>query len=36
MGVFDDGTGTSLSMHVFVPEKGDCYTIRNGLPQDRR
>ncbi len=34
MGVFDGGTGTSLSMHIFVSEKGDYYTINDGLPQN--
>ena len=36
MGVFDDATGTSLSMHIFVAEKGDYYAIKDGLPQNRR
>ena len=36
MGVFDDATGTSLSMHIFTAEKGDYHTIKDGLPQNRR
>ena len=34
MGVFDGPTGTGLSMHIFVAEKGDYYTIADGLPQN--
>ena len=36
MGVFDDPTGTSLCMHIFVSEKGDYYDIADGLPQNQR
>lgn len=36
MGVFDDAAGTSLSMHIFMAEKGDYYTIKDGLPQNQR
>lgn len=36
MGVFDGPTGTSLSMHIFVAEKGDYYDIADGLPQSER
>ncbi|MEQ9257816.1 MAG: GFA family protein [Roseovarius sp.] len=36
MGVFDDATLTSLSMHIFVSEKGDYYDIVDGLPQNER
>lgn len=35
MGVFDNATNTSLSMHIFVAEKGDYYTIADDLPQNR-
>jgi hypothetical protein len=33
MGAFDGRTDTTLSMHIFVAEKGDYYTIADGLPQ---
>ncbi|KQB96730.1 aldehyde-activating protein [Loktanella sp. 1ANDIMAR09] len=36
MGVFDGPTDTSLSMHIFVAEKGDYYEIGDGLPQNAR
>ncbi|KIC39899.1 aldehyde-activating protein [Ruegeria sp. ANG-R] len=36
MGVFDYSTDTSLSMHIFVAEKGDYYSIDDGLPQNER
>lgn len=34
MGTFDGATATSLSMHIFVTEKGDYYSISDGLPQN--
>lgn len=34
MGLFDGPTQTSLSMHIFVSEKGDYYQIGDGLPQN--
>lgn len=34
MGAFDGPTGTSLSSHIFVAEKGDYYDIADGLPQN--
>lgn len=36
MGLFDGSTQTSLSMHIFVSEKGDYYEIGDGLPQNAR
>lgn len=36
MGVFDGPTGTNLSMHIFVAEKGDYYAIKDGLPQNEQ
>lgn len=33
MGAFDGPTGTRLEMHIFVADKGDYYTIDDGLPQ---
>ena len=36
MGVFDEPSGTTLSMHIFVSEKGDYYEICDGLPQNAR
>ncbi len=34
MGAFDQPTGTQLGMHIFVQDKGDYYTIADGLPQN--
>lgn len=34
MGAFDQPTGTQLGMHIFVADKGDYYTIADGLPQN--
>ena len=34
MGLFDDPTGASLKMHIFVADKGDYYEIADGLPQN--
>ncbi len=34
MGAFDTPTETQLGIHVFVREKGDYYTITDGLPQN--
>lgn len=36
MGTLDGPTNTSLSLHVFVSEKGDYYEIENGLPRNER
>lgn len=36
MGAFDDATGTTLGIHIFVGEKGDYYEIADGLPQNQR
>jgi hypothetical protein len=36
MGAFDTPTGTSLSMHIFVADKGDYYEIADGLPQNQQ
>jgi hypothetical protein len=33
MGAFDTPTGTTLSMHIFVADKGDYYDIADGVPQ---
>ena len=35
MGLFDDATGTTLKMHIFVAEKGDYYSLSDGLPQNQ-
>jgi hypothetical protein len=35
MGAFDQPTGTSLGIHIFVAEKGDYYEITDGLPQNQ-
>jgi hypothetical protein len=34
MGAFDGPTGTAVSLHIFVAEKGDYYAIADGLPQN--
>ena len=34
MGLFDGPTNTSMSMHIFVAEKGAYYSIYEGLPQN--
>ena len=36
MGAFDDLTDTRLAKHIFVVEKGDYYTIADGVPQHER
>jgi len=33
MGAFDEPTGATLSVHIFVADKGDYYEIADGLPQ---
>lgn len=34
MGAFDGPTGTQMYLHIFVADKGDYYTIADGLPQN--
>jgi len=34
MGAFDTPTDVQLHWHIFVSEKGDYYTIADGLPQN--
>ena len=34
MGAFDKPTSTHLEMHIFTADKGDYYTIADGLPQN--
>ena len=34
MGAFEGSTGLHLERHIFVAEKGDYYTIADGLPQN--
>ena len=34
MGAFDTPTGVTLAKHIFVADKGDYYTIGDGLPQE--
>lgn len=33
MGAFDGPTDTSANLHIYVADKGDYYTIADGLPQ---
>lgn len=35
MGAFDTPTETHIDKHIFVAEKGDYYTITDGLPQNQ-
>jgi hypothetical protein len=35
-GAFDTPTGLSAECHIFVADKGDYYTIDDGLPQHAR
>jgi hypothetical protein len=35
-GTFDQPSGLQASMHIFVADKGDYYTIDDGLPQYAR
>jgi hypothetical protein len=34
MGALDPPTGLELALHIFVDDKGDYYTIGDGLPQN--
>lgn len=34
MGVFDTPTGVAVAKHIFVSDKGDYYTLDDGLPQE--
>ena len=34
MGEFDGPTGVALARYIFVAQKGDYYTIADGLPQN--
>ncbi len=34
MGAFDGPTNTMIGIHIFVADKGDYYTIEDGLPQN--
>lgn len=36
LGAFDGPTGTKLSHHIFVADKGDYYEIADGLPQNQQ
>jgi hypothetical protein len=36
MGAFDKPTGTRMTKHIFVADKGDYYEIGDGLPQHQR
>jgi hypothetical protein len=36
MGAFDTPTGTHLTKHIFVADKGDYYEINDGLPQNQQ
>jgi len=35
MGALDGPTGLELERHIFVADKGDYYTIGDGLPQNK-
>lgn len=34
LGAIDGATGLQLERHIYVAEKGDYYSIRDGLPQN--
>ena len=36
LGAFNEKTYAKLSLHMFVSEKGDYYSIDDGLPQNER
>lgn len=36
MGAFDGPTGVTLGEHIFVADKGDYYTLADGVPQKLR
>jgi hypothetical protein len=36
MGAFDSPTGTRMSKHIFVADKGDYYDIADGLPRNQQ
>jgi len=36
MGAFDQPTRTQLEKHIFVANKGDYYTLDDGLPQNQQ
>jgi hypothetical protein len=36
LGALDGATGMQLERHIFVAEKGDYYTLGDGLPQNER
>lgn len=36
MGVFEAPTGTQLALHIFVADKGDYYTLGDGVPQNEQ
>lgn len=36
LGVLDGPTGMTLPKHIFVADKGDYYTLADGLPQQDR
>lgn len=36
LGAIDGPTGVQLERHIFVAEKGDYYTLADGLPQNDR
>jgi hypothetical protein len=36
MGAFDTPSGTQLGLHIFVADKGDYYTLADGVPQNQQ
>lgn len=34
MGAFETPTATAMGLHIFVADKGDYYSINDGLPQN--
>lgn len=35
LGAFDGPTGTRIGVHIFVADKGDYYTLNDGVPQNQ-
>lgn len=35
MGAFDGPTGTRMGLHIFVADKGDYYTLNDGVAQNQ-
>jgi hypothetical protein len=36
MGAFDRPTDTRLRIHIYAADRGDCYDMAEGLPQNQQ